>query len=287
MFPKRIYLCGGGMNTICHMGALQHLEITGHLRFVKEWMGISAGAMQAMCLAAGYTVAEMVAFSLSFDFQQITEVDEAAGWLLNMGFDTGNKLLRLLHAFLKEKGLKESITFRQVYEQTGRSFRTFVANLNTGELVTYSKELTPDYCITHATRASMSLPYYFQPFQCPQTGHLLCDGGIINNYPLSHLTEEERQETLGFLLQSKLPPLDTIELSDMMTRPLHIFMQARLSMVSEHNPDQTLRIYLKKSYAVEFGLDATVKKELMDLGTQSANEFLQKRRIPVRRYSVG
>jgi hypothetical protein len=64
-------------------------------------------------------------------------------------------------------------------------------------------------------------------------------------------------------------------------------MQARLSMVSEHNPDQTLRIYLKKSYAVEFGIDATVKKELMDLGNQSAKEFLLKRRIPVRRYSVG
>jgi len=284
---KKIYLCGGGMNTLCHLGALQHLEAEGLLRFVKEWMGVSAGALQALCLAAGYTLAEMIEFTLSFDFQQITEVDEAAGWLLNMGFDTGNRLLKLLNALMKEKGLKETTTFRQLHEQTGRSFRTFAANLNTGALVTYSKETTPDYCVAHAARASMSIPYYFQPFQCPQTGHLLCDGGIINNYPLSLLTEEESAETLGLLLQSKMPTLDTIELTDMMLRPLQMFMQARLAMVSETYPDQTLSIQLSKTYAVEFGLAGAIKKELMDLGTESAIQFLKKRRIPVRRFSVG
>lgn len=284
---KKIYLCGGGMNTLCHLGALQHLEAEGLIRFVKEWMGVSAGALQTLCLAAGYTLAEMIEFTLSFDFQQITEVDEAAGWLLNMGFDTGNRLLKLLNALLKEKGFKETTTFRQLYEQTGRSFRTFAADLNTGILVTYSKETTPDYCVAHAARASMSIPYYFQPFQCPQTGHLLCDGGIINNYPLSLLTEEERTQTLGLLLQSALSPLETIELTDMMTRPLQMFMQARLSIVSETYPDQTLPIQLSKTYAVEFGLELGIKKELIETGVQAAQLFLKKRRVPVRRYSVG
>jgi len=284
---QKIYLCGGGMNTICHLGALQHLESIGHLRLVKEWMGISAGAMQALCIAIGYTIANTIEFSLSFDFQQITEVDEAAGWLLNMGFDTGNRLLKLLNAYLKVKGLKETMTFQQLYETTGRSFRTFAANINTGDLVTYSKETTPDYCVTHAVRASMSIPYYFQPFQCPVTGHLLCDGGIINNYPLSLLTEEERDQTLGLLLRFKMAPLDTIELTDMMTRPLTIFMQARLGMVTEHYPDRTLAIHLKKSYAVEFGIDATIKKELLELGREAAVAFLKGLRKPVRRYSVG
>ena len=284
---QKIYLCGGGMNTLCHLGALQHLEAQGHLRFVKEWMGVSAGAMQALCLAAGYTLAEMIEFTLSFDFQQITEPDEAPGWFMNMGFDTGNRLHKLLNAFMKEKGLKENTTFRMLFEATGRSFRTFAADLNTGQLVTYSKETTPDYCVTHAARASMSIPYYFQPFQCPQTGHLLCDGGIINNYPLSLLTEEERAKTLGLLLQSKMPTLDTIELTDMMLRPLQMFMQARLSMVSETYPDQTLPIYLAKTHAVEFGLDAAIKKELMERGREAAILFSKRVRRPVRRYSVG
>ena len=73
----------------------------------------------------------------------------------------------------------------------------------------------------------------------------------------------------------------------MMMRPLVIFMQARLSMVSEHYPDQTLPIHLKKTYAVEFGLDASVKKELIELGVEGAVAFLKGLRKPVRRYSVG
>ena len=275
------------MNTICHFGALQHLEATGYLRFVKEWMGVSAGALQALGFAIGYTLAELTKFNLSFDFQQVMEPDDAPGWFVNLGFDTGNKVIKLMNAFLKEKELKETLTFQQLYEQTGRSFRTFATNMNTGELVVFSKERTPDYCVTHATRASLSLPYYFQPYSCPVSGNLFCDGGIISNFPLSYLSEEERQETLGLLLQFKVPHIETIELSDMMMRPVSIFMQSAFAASANDYPDQTLIMRLKTSYAVEFGLDPILKKELMDLGTKSAKEFLQKRRRPVRRYSVG
>lgn len=287
MFPKRIYLCGGGMNTFCHFGALKHLEEHGHLRFVKEWMGTSAGAMQALGFALGYTLTELIKFNLTFDFQQVMEPDEAPGWFTNLGFDTGNKVIRLMNAFLKEKGLKETLTFRELYEHSGIAFRTFATNINTGELIIYSKELTPDYYVTHATRASMSLPYYFQPFQCPITGHLLCDGGIINNYPLAHLTEQERQETLGLLLQVVVQPLETVDLSDMMTRPISIFVQASFNLAAAHYPDQTLLIRLPKTYVTDFSMDADCKKELMDMGIQGAKEFLKKWRRPVRRYSVG
>jgi len=286
MFPKRIYLCGGGMNTLCHFGALQHLETTGHLRFVKEWMGISAGALQALAFALGYTLPELTKFNLTFDFQQLMEPDEAPGWFTNLGFDTGNRLLKLMNAFLKEKELKETLTFKQLYEKTGRSFRTFATNINTGKLVVYSKELTPDYCVTHATRASMSLPYYYQPYPCPVTGHLLCDGGIITNYPLSYLSEEEREETIGLLLQFDVPHIETIELSDMMTRPVSIFMQATFAHAAHEYPNQTIFIRLIKSYAMEFGIDATVKKGMMELGAESARAFLKNRYLPVRRYSV-
>jgi len=284
MFPKRIYLCGGSINTIAHLGALKELEGRGLLRFVNEWMGISAGALQALCLAAGYTLAELTAFSLSFDFQQITEPDDAPGWFLSLGFDTGNRLLKLLHAFLKEKGLKETTTFQQLYEITGNSFRTFASDMNTGILVTYSRATTPDYCVAHAVRASMSLPYYFQPFSCPISGHLLCDGGVITNYPITYLTEQEQQETLGLLLCYDVPQLDTIELTDMLTRPLAMLMQAR---VPYHHTEQTLMIPLVKSYGIDFGISRTTKEGLVERGILAAKEFLQARRRPVRRYSVG
>jgi hypothetical protein len=58
-------------------------------------------------------------------------------------------------------------------------------------------------------------------------------------------------------------------------------------MVSETYPDQTLPIYLAKTHAVEFGLDAAIKKELMERGREAAILFSKRVRRPVRRYSVG
>ena len=48
MFPRRIYLSGGGMCAIAHVGAL--LEIATHipLKMIKEWMGVSAGSFVSM-----------------------------------------------------------------------------------------------------------------------------------------------------------------------------------------------------------------------------------------------
>jgi predicted acylesterase/phospholipase RssA len=170
MFVRRLYLCGGGTNAVALGGALEHLEQEGILRCIKEWMGISAGALGAMCLAAGYTVAEMKRFFLEFDYQAITDPDVATGWLMNMGYDTGNRVQRLLNAILKEKGHADTITFEQLAGKTGYSLRVWATNMNKGVLEEFSDKKTPAYCVSHAVRASMTLPYYFQPFKCPISG---------------------------------------------------------------------------------------------------------------------
>ncbi len=54
--PRRIVLSGGGMRAVAHIGALQVLEARGHLAHVKEYVGVSAGAFLAFCLAIGYTL---------------------------------------------------------------------------------------------------------------------------------------------------------------------------------------------------------------------------------------
>jgi predicted acylesterase/phospholipase RssA len=115
----------------------------------------------------------------------------------------------------------------------------------------------------------------------------MCDGAITNNYPLAHLSEQERRETLGLLLQVIVQPLETIELTDMMARPLDIFIQESINLAMADYPDQTLLIRMPKTYSVDFGMDAERKHELMDMGLKAAKEFLKKLRRPMRRYSVG
>jgi NTE family protein len=282
---RRIYLCGGGMVGICNVGVLQELDAKGYLPLLKEYIGISSGALQALIFASGYTLAQGFEI-LKMDFQQVTEPDFAPGWLLNMGYDTGNRLLRFVQALLKERGLKELITFRDLFAATGKSFRTFATDMNLATLVEFSKEKTPDYPVAYAARASMSLPYYFQPFKCPLTGTLYNDGGIITNFPMSYLTEEERQETLAVNIPYAPDPNPAIELQDYLMRPLQIFLGARSQENSDRYPSQTVVIRGIKSQPINFGMGLEEKMDLVAKGRAAAKDFFQTYRKPVRRYSV-
>lgn len=286
MFVRSLYLCGGGTNAVALGGALEHLEQGGILRCIKEWMGISAGALGAMCLAAGYTVAEMKRFFLEFDYQAITDPDVATGWLMNMGYDTGNRVQRLLNAILKEKGHAETITFEQLAAKTGYSLRVWATNMNRGVLEEFSDKKTPTYCVSHAVRASMTLPYYFQPFKCPVSGTTYLDGGVITNYPLHYLTEEERLETLGILITYVPAPIPSLEFQDFLTRPMYLFTQSRANQDYEMFKDQTIRIQMDSRSPVNFEMPMEQKLALIELGLKAARTFLKGYRKPVRRYSV-
>ena len=67
MIPYRIYLSGGGICAMAHVGALLELSKRIPLKAIKEWMGVSAGSLMAMCLCIGYTLEDLVDFSLRFD----------------------------------------------------------------------------------------------------------------------------------------------------------------------------------------------------------------------------
>ena len=113
MVPYRIYLSGGGMCAMAHVGAL--IELSNHIPFkaVKEWMGVSAGSFVAMCLCIGFTLNELEDFCVRFDFTNIKEYDSVPGWLLHFGIDTGERLHKLIDACLHVKGLSSDLTFKE------------------------------------------------------------------------------------------------------------------------------------------------------------------------------
>ena len=116
MLPHRIYLSGGGMCAIAHVGALIELSNRIPLKAVKEWMGVSAGSLVAMCLCIGFTLDELYKVCIEFDFTNIKEYDSVPGWLLHFGIDTGEKLHKLIEACLHVKGLSSDLTFKECYE---------------------------------------------------------------------------------------------------------------------------------------------------------------------------
>jgi len=286
MYPRRIYLCGGGIKTFAHLGALDVLEKKGELQFVKEWMGISAGSFLALCLALRFPLAELREFFLKFDLTTVMDADTAPGWLVHLGFDTGNKLQRLAEAFLHQKGLESNTTFADLETKGFLSFRTFATNINTGKLMEFSATKTPTYCVAQAVRASMSLPYYFQPFTCPITGHSLCDGGILSNYPLRFLYERDLRETLGIQIITTHAHMEEVDIPGMLMRPLRLLMAEHHALERRGYERQTLTISMESVNMMDLNITNEEKMDLVKKGEEAALRFEKARPTPVRRYSV-
>jgi predicted acylesterase/phospholipase RssA len=287
--PTRIYLSGGGICAMAHVGALKELRKHMTFKTVKEWMGVSAGALVAMCLCIGFTLEELEHFSVKFDFENIKEYDTIPGWILHFGIDTGERLHKLVNACLHVKGISEDITFSECLIKFGKNLRVLATDLNSAELRTFSATETPNYRISDAVRASMSYPYYFQPFRCPETSHFLSDGGIVSNYPLFTLTEWERNRTLSILIRStvnKILDIDEIPLENAIMRPIAIVLNERTGIEAKLYNSPCIHIMLDTQNILDFALEEDKKEIIIKKGIEAVNSYLKHHPRPQRRYSV-
>ena len=289
MIPHRIYLSGGGMCAIAHVGAL--IELSNHipLKAVKEWMGVSAGSLMAMCLCIGYTLKELEEFSLKFDFTNIREYDSVPGWLLHFGIDTGERLHKLVEACLHVKGLSSECTFKDCYDKFGTTLRVVVTDLNDAKAVHYSPKDTPNYRIADAVRASMSFPYYFQPHICPVSGHYLIDGGVISNYPLFVLPEEEHSRTLSLLISGGVDTtidLMDAEIEEVIIRPIRMVLAAQQELEMKFYDAQSIQIKLTKFNILEFSFNEETKNSIIEIGKKAVINYFKSKSKLKRRHSV-
>lgn len=288
MIPYRIYFSGGGICAMAHVGALIELSKQVPLHAIKEWMGVSAGSLVAMCLCVGFTLDELLEFCVRFDFTHIKEMDSVPGWILHFGMDTGERLHRLIQACLHVKGLSSEYTFQECLTQFGLSLRIVATDLNDAAPVIFSPTTTPDYCIADAVRASMSVPYYFQPFICPESGHYLVDGGVISNHPLFVLPDEEHRRTLSILIRTSIEKIENaaeMEMDEFMMRPLNIVLAEKNKMESRFYDARCIQIMLGELNILDFSMDDDTKQLIIQKGKEAVIQFME-HHIPQRRHSI-
>jgi NTE family protein len=279
MIPYRIYLSGGGIAASAHIGALQELSTHTPITSVREWMGVSAGSFVAMCLSVGYTLDEMMELCVRFDFTNINDVDSIPGWLLYFGIDTGDRLYKMIAACLHVKGISSSITFQECLEQFGHSLRIVATDLNEAKPIVFSPDTTPHYCIVHAVRASMSVPYYFQPFICPDSGHFLVDGAVTSNNPLFVLSKEEQLRTVSILIRISIERKDVLEMDDFLLRPLNVLYAQKMDIESTFYDSHCIQIMLDGIDIMDFSMSEDVKQEIIQKGKEAVQ--LYRKAIPV------
>ena len=151
--------------------------------------------------------------------------------------------------------------------------------------ITFSHMTTPTYRISDAVRASMSAPYYFQPFLCPQTGHYLVDGAVISNYPLFVLPKEEHDQTLSILIRTSVEKvIDLMEMGidELITRPMYIALQEKANIEIKCYDARCIPIMLGEINILDFSFDEETKNKIIAKGKEAVISYFRNQRMEMR-----
>jgi NTE family protein len=212
--PRCLAFCGGGIRCVSHIGVLKAMETAGLLKFVKEMIGISAGALFALLWVLEYSIKDIERLALELDFTVLQNIEPETALLfpLTYGIDSGEGIDKLLISVIKQKGLNPDITFKELSKKKPISFKCYATELQKSTQREFSVSVSPNVRVRTAIRASMSLPILFTPVEDPETKNLLVDGALLHNLPLVFLTEEQLKNTWGILFMTgeKIKPIESV-----------------------------------------------------------------------------
>lgn len=192
-----LVLSGGAAKGIAHIGVLKVLEEAGiHVDMVA---GTSMGSIVGGLYAMGYSADSIEKIALSQNWGVLLG-DEISrnNYSIEEKEDQDRYMVTFPVKDLRPKlpsGLKSGQNISMLlsrlawpvhqitdFDSLPRPFLCVAADITTGKEVVLHQGYLPE-----AIKASMAIPTVFAPVELD--GHLLVDGGIVNNFPADHLKE--------------------------------------------------------------------------------------------------
>mgnify|MGYP000069583804 CR=1 FL=1 len=199
MVYSRLVLSGGAVKGIAYIGVLKYFEENKDtFRYFDEFVGTSIGAMMCLLIVLNYSSKQLKKIFWDFDFNSVKNTSISI-LVEKFGLDNGELLENMLKKFIRNKGLDENISFKNLYLITGKSLVICVSNVNKKATRYFDKNFDPDMPVYLAVRISMNLPLIFTPVE--YQGHLYIDGGLTNDIPVNY-PNVSNKETICICLNS-------------------------------------------------------------------------------------
>ncbi|MHB8467496.1 MAG: patatin-like phospholipase family protein, partial [Acidimicrobiales bacterium] len=218
---------GGGVLGAAYVGAYQALQearLAGVINNspvgnVERVAGTSAGSIFGTLVALGHSAEKIkgIMTDPTMDFWSFVDFDFSTDALARGGLCKGAAFRKWMNdtvvSGIKELGETPSAepTFEELAGLRDRhpvckDLHVFARNVETSMTREFSAQTTPTVPIAQAVRASMSIPFFFEPWRFSDAlaeaypGRFI-DGGVAYNYPISDFDSDDNlQKTLGFFL---------------------------------------------------------------------------------------
>lgn len=195
-----LVLTSGSTKGIAAIGALHYLWLNYELKSIKNFMGVSVGAILGYLLAIGYSPIEII-----ISLCQSTILDDLAPFdFLNIGNDNGVVDWDVINKHLEKMTLDKAhqfLTFGEVREKYGHDFACVTFNAKTGLKEVLSAKTTPNLPCLIGIRMSCNIPILFGEFKYANGIYL--DGCFGDNLPYEFF-DTPFTRTLVLMLDSGL-----------------------------------------------------------------------------------
>lgn len=284
---------GGGIKGFAFIGALQSIE-ENNLQ-IERVAGVSAGAMISALIASGYTSNEIHQMALKLDTNEfldrplLSKIFPFAKWYFlyeQLGMYKGDRLEEWVFEQLADKNI---YTFKDLPKN---SLKMIVSDVTLEKMIVIPDDLErvygidPDhFSIAEAVRMSASFPYFFMPKKLKTKSKdrsIIVDGGLLSNFPVwLYQTPNKtlKRPVLGVHITSGLEENKqrTIKNALSMLHALFSTMKVAhdnryISLSKDHN---IISIPVEHVQTMNLSITEEAKKELLEKGYQSANDFLK------------
>jgi NTE family protein len=198
-----VALSGGSALGIAHIGVLQSLR--DHDIPIDCIAGTSAGAIVAACYAFGVPMEKVTETARKLSWYNIPKLSFSG-----LGLFSHAALAKFIEEFLKDAKIEDATIPLSIV----------AADLETGERVIFRKG-----SLIKALTASASIPGFFIPVEVG--GHLLVDGGLVDNLPFFALSEMGATTKVGVNVNRWISRRQPKNLLDVATRSMEIAITYR------------------------------------------------------------
>jgi len=296
-----IVLEGGGVKGIALVGALRELDKAGyqHCRVA----GTSAGAVVGSLLAAGMPFEDIDRLMRAVDYPAFRDESflsrfsvpgKIASVLFTKGIYRGDYLENWLAAQLDKFGVRtfadlkaghDDLWAKDLPPERRYKLVVIVSDVSRGQLVRlpwdyHEYGLDPDkQTVASAVRASMSIPYYYQPSKLRR--RFLVDGGLLSNFPLDIFDAAGDWPTFGVKLSAKA---DALSKMNPVTNSLNYGLAILSTAMGAHDqmhldqPAAQARTVFVDTFgirATDFEISNEQQEALYESGRQAARTFLK------------
>ena len=221
---KNLVFKGGGIKAFAYVGTIEVLEEFNILPKIERVAGNSAGSIMATLLSFGLNAEETGRLFETLDYSKVAtltpqEEDSTEGFQPPKALrEAGHKLIGgtgALNRLRQKFGLFSSETILSWLEEViasqchGNGRATFAdfqkygfrdlyivaTNISTHTTTFFSAATTPDVAVADASKASSSIPFFFEAPQFNGSsfgqGDYYADGGVLTNYPI-HIFDDPR-----------------------------------------------------------------------------------------------